>query len=245
MGKTVGILGGMGPAATVDLFDAIVRGTPARTDQEHLHILVNNDPAIPDRTAAILHGGPDPRPRLIAAAQLLERMGAELIAMPCNTAHYYWADLQTALAIPVLNMIHETARAVARLPQRAQQVGILATSATLRTGLYQEALRAAGLRPLEPDERELSQAMAAIYSIKAGEDRQQAKALLAEAGHGLIGRGAQALILGCTEIPLVLHDGDLPAPLVSSTQALAAAVVAAAWAPELAGQGDRVVARQG
>lgn len=229
MGKTVGILGGMGPAATVDLFDAIVRCTPARTDQEHLHILVNNDPSIPDRTAAILYGGPDPRPRLIAAAQLLQRMGAELIAMPCNTAHYYWADVQAAISVPLLNMIAETAQAVASLPQRVGRVGILGTSATLCTGLYQDALRSLGLVPVEPDDHEIAQAMAAIFGIKAGQDRQHAKALLTEAGCGLIGRGAQALLLGCTEIPLVLHDGDLPVPLVSSTRTLAEAVVRAAW----------------
>jgi aspartate racemase len=153
--KTVGILGGMGPAATVDLFDRIVQTTPARTDQEHLPILIVNDPNIPDRTQAILYGGPDPLPAMRHGLDMLVGMGAELLAMPCNTAHYYWPELQAGLDVPLVNMVDETVRAIRRSHPGIQQVGILATSSTLAVRLFQEVLEREGLEPVEPVEPEI------------------------------------------------------------------------------------------
>lgn len=232
MAKIVGILGGMGPAATVDLFQRIVDATPARRDQDHLHILIDNDPSVPDRTAAILAGGPSPLPVMQAGLQRLVQMGAQLIAIPCNTAHHYWPTLQAGVDVPVLNMIQETAAWIrARLPQ-VERVGILATSGTLAVELYQRALEGEGLTPLTPTPGELETIMAAIYQVKAGRLTGEPQALLRQAGQALVERGAQALILGCTEIPLVLGDGDLPVPLVASNQVLAEAVVREALAEE-------------
>ena len=226
--RTIGILGGMGPAATVDLFGRIVRATPARTDQEHIPILIFNDTAIPDRSQAILHGGADPLPPMQAGLDLLARMGAELIAIPCNTAHHYWAQLQAGVEIPVLNMITETVQAIRRDHPHVERVGIMATSGTLAVGLYQDALRAADLTPVEPTTDEVVQMMEAIYGgrgVKAGFETGMAQELLLDVGSALIARGAQVLILGCTEIPLAVHDGDLPVPLIASNQVLAEAAV--------------------
>lgn len=226
--RTIGILGGMGPAATVDLFNRIVWATPARSDQEHIPILIFNDTAIPDRSQAILHGGADPLPRMMAGLDLLARMGAELIAIPCNTAHHYWAQLQAGVEIPVLNMITETVQAIRLDYPSVARVGILATSGTIAVGLYQDALHAAGLTPVEPTAHEVAQMMAAIYGergVKAGYETGLAKDLLLGVGSALMARGAQALILGCTEIPLAVHDGDLPVPLIASNQILAEAAV--------------------
>ncbi len=226
--RTVGILGGMGPAATVDLFDRIVRATPARTDQEHLPILVFNHTGIPDRSQAILHGGPDPLPPMQAGLDLLVRMGADLVVIPCNTAHYYWAQLQAGVTIPVLNMITETVQAIRRAYPKVARVGIMATSGTIAVGLYQDALWAAGLTPVEPTPDEVAQMMEAIYGeqgVKAGFTTGHAHHLLLAVGVALIERGADVLILGCTEIPLALHHGDLPVPLIASNQALAEAAV--------------------
>ena len=226
--RTIGILGGMGPAATVDLFDRIVRATPARTDQEHIPVLIFNDTSIPDRSQAILHGGADPLPRMAAGLDLLARMGAQLIAIPCNTAHHYWAQLQAGVEIPVLNMITETVQAIRRDHPSVVRVGIMATSGTMAVGLYQDALRAAGLTPVEPTADEVAQMMEAIYGergVKAGFETGLAKDLLLGVGKALMDRGAQALILGCTEIPLAVHDGDLPVPLIASNQILAEAAV--------------------
>lgn len=228
MAKTVGILGGMGPAATVDLFDRMVRATPAATDQDHLRILINNDTSIPDRTQAILHGGANPEPIMRAGIQLLAQMGAELVAIPCNTAHYYWEQLQAQSSIPVLNMIRESASTVRQVYPDRRRVGILATSGTLAVGLYQTALAHVDLEPLTPNPAQVATLMQAIYGpqgIKAGFLSGLPVALLKSVGQALIERGAQVLILGCTEIPLVLHEGDLPVPLIASNQVLAQAAV--------------------
>lgn len=229
--KTIGILGGMGPAATVDLFDRIVRATPARRDQEHIPLLIVNDPAIPDRSEAILHGGADPRPSMLAGLGRLEAMGAELVAIPCNTAHHYLADLAAGTAVPILDMIGETAAAIPRRWPGATRVGILATSGTLAVGLYQAALAGLGLAPVTPTTAEVELIMEAIYGnegIKARGATPGAAGRLGQVGQALIERGARVLILGCTEIPLVLAEGDLPVPLLASNQVLAEVSVACA-----------------
>lgn len=228
---TLGILGGMGPAATVDLFDRIVRATPAQRDQDHIPILIVNDPAIPDRSAAILHGGEDPTPRLLAGIVKLAAMGAAFIAIPCNTAHFYLPALSESAPIPLLNMIGETVAALRRDHPTVERVGMLATSGTLAVGLYQNALRAAKLTPVEPTAAEIEQMMDAIYGprgVKTAGVTTEARSGLQGVGQALIERGAQALILGCTEIPLALHDDDLSVPLVGSSQCLAEAAVRAA-----------------
>ena len=230
---TIGILGGMGPAATVDLFDRIVRATPAQRDQDHIPLLIVNDPAIPDRTQAILHGGEDPTPRLRAGIEKLAAMGADCVAIPCNTAHYYLPLLSETAAIPLLDMIDETVAAVRRSYPTVERVGVLATSGTLAVGLYQNGLKAAGLTPVEPTPVEIERMMDAIYGprgVKTAGVTAEARAGLQAVGQALIDRGAQALILGCTEIPLALHDGDLhdgdlSVPLIASNQCLAEAAV--------------------
>lgn len=229
---TLGILGGMGPAATVDLFDRIVRATPAQRDQDHIPILIVNDPAIPDRSAAILHGGEDPTPRLRAGIEKLAAMGAAFVAIPCNTAHFYLPVLSENAPIPLLDMIGETVATLGREHPAVERVGVLATSGTLAVGLYQNGLRKAGLMPVEPSPAEIEQMMDAIYGpqgVKTAGVTAEGRRGLQAAGNALIQRGAQVLILGCTEIPLALHNGDLPVPLIASNQCLAEAAVRAAF----------------
>ncbi|MBX2997837.1 MAG: amino acid racemase [Caldilineaceae bacterium] len=226
--KTIGILGGMGPAATVDLFDRIVKATPARRDQDHIPVVIVNNPAVPDRSEAILHGGDDPRPIMLDGLHRLAGMGADFAVIACNTAHYFLNDLRAASRIPILDMIGETAQVIRREHPAVERVGILATSGTLAVKLYQRALLGEGLSPVEPTEDEIAQMMDAIYGeagIKRAGVTESARRQLCEAGKKLIERGAQALILGCTEIPLALKDGDLPAPLIASNQVLAQAAV--------------------
>ncbi len=235
-GRIVGILGGMGPAATVDLFARIVNATPAQADQEHLHILIDNNPAVPDRTAAILAGGPDPLPLLQAGARKLEAQGANLIAIPCNTAHYYLPQLSPVVSCRVLDMIGETAGAVREAYGTAVTVGILATSGTLACGLYQEALAEAGLNFLVPARGDVERLMQAVYGpagVKAVGAGPESRSLLQQICRHLAVRGADVFLLGCTELPLVLQDGDVPWPLVASNQVLAEAVVRAALDPSL------------
>ncbi len=227
-GRIVGILGGMGPAATVDLFARIVNATPAQADQEHLHILIENNPAVPDRTAAILAGGPDPLPLLQAGVRKLEAQGAALIAMPCNTAHVYLPQLQPAVSCQMLDMIGETARAIRASHGATVTVGILATSGTLACGLYQQALTATGLDFRVPDQASQARLMQAIYGpvgIKTAGPTPEARSMVQQICQDLVDRGADMLLLGCTELPLVLQQGDVPWPLVASNQVLAEAVV--------------------
>lgn len=226
--KTIGILGGMGPAATVDLFDRIVRATPARRDQDHLPIMIVNNPAVPDRSEAILHGGDDPRPAMIDGLRRLAGMGANFAVIACNTAHYFLDELRAASPIPILDMIAETAQRISRDHAQVERVGVLATSGTLAVKLYQRALLAEGLSPVEPSEDEIAQLMDAIYGedgVKTAGVTERARRGFCEVGQNLIDRGAQALILGCTEIPLALKDGDLSRPLIASNQVLAEAAV--------------------
>jgi aspartate racemase len=233
---TIGILGGMGPAATVDLFDRIVAATPARSDQEHIPILIVNNPLVPDRTGHLLHGGPDPVPLMADGLAKLARMGADFAVIPCNTAHHFLPQLRSQSAIPILDMISETAAAIRRAHPDAARVGILATSGTLAVGLYQNALIRLGLEPVEPTPHEIAQMMEGIYGprgVKSAGVTAEARAALAGVGRALMARGAQILILGCTEIPLALHDGDLPVPLVASNQILAEAAIGRAM-----GQGE-------
>ncbi len=227
-GRIVGILGGMGPAATVDLFERIVIATPARTDQEHLHILIESNPAVPDRTAAILDGGPDPLPLLRAGAQKLAAQGADLIAIPCNTAHHYLPQLLPAVSCQILDMIGETAIAIRKLHGTAVTVGILATAGTLTSELYQRALTESGLNYLVPDEPGVELLMESLYGsggVKTVGPTAESRSMLQQVCQEIACRGADVFLLGCTELPLVLQDEDVTWPLVASNQVLAEAVV--------------------
>lgn len=229
--KTVGVIGGMGPAATVDLYAKIIQCTAATTDQEHLHVLIDSNTQIPDRTGAILNGGGDPLPALIETAQRLERAGAEVLAISCNTAHWYYNGIQGAVSIPVLHMIAETAAYIRQFFPGAARVGLMATDGTLYTGLYERALAAEGLFVLQPDPEQQVQLMRSIYDgVKAGNLHLGEKWAAEVAGH-LAERGAQVLVLGCTELPIALRSARLPVPAVDPTYVLARACVLAAAAP--------------
>lgn len=229
--KTIGILGGMGPEATADLFRKIIRATPARTDQEHLRVIIDNNPLIPDRTKALLEGGENPVPALVATAQNLVKAGAELMVMPCNTAHAFYDQITAAVPIPLLHMIRETAQVVQSGISAGEGVGLLATTGTVRSALYQEAFRTVGIPIILPAAAIQTQVMEAIYGaegIKAG-GRAVPKEMVRAAAEVLVAMGAKAVIAGCTEIPLVLADGDIPVPVYDPTDILAAAAVREAW----------------
>ena len=167
-GGTIGIIGGMGPLATADLFQKIIRHTDARCDQEHLHILIDNNTAIPDRTAALLHGGADPFPEMCRSAKFLEAGGADCLIMPCNTAHFYHRRLQEQLRIPLLHMVELTCQTLSR--QGIRRAALLATSGTIETGVYQRAASACQVELLVPDAEGQAAVMDMIYQgVKAGQ----------------------------------------------------------------------------
>lgn len=204
--NTVGILGGMGPMATVEFFRRLVAATPANVDQEHLHVLIDSDPSVPNRTAAILHEGPSPVPWLSAMARRLEAAGAGFLVMPCNTAHVYLDAIRASVSIPVVDMIVETVAALDRSP-----VGLLATDGTVRSGLYQRAAAARGIAVVVPTPAEQRSAADAIERIKRGEDPGRVRDVFAAIARRLGREGAAAVVAGCTEISLVSGSGmDVP-----------------------------------
>ena len=207
----IGVVGGVGPAATVDFFDKIVRNTPAQRDQDHVKVIVEQNPQIPDRTAYLLGQGADPTIALYATCRRLEVAGASLIAIPCNTAHAFVERIQPHLSIPIVNMLRETADYVRRKHGGTKKIGLLATHGTIASRVYHEAIAAAGFELLAPDETHQARVMNAIYGpkgVKAGftkgecvDDLMAALSFLAEAG-------AEVIILGCTELPLLLSQND-------------------------------------
>lgn len=221
--KIVGVLGGMGPAATLDFVARVRRLTPAGKDQDHLRLMVDDNPGLPDRNAAIAGTGPSPGPQLAAMARGLEGAGAQVLVMPCNTAHAFEADVKRGSRLPFLSIVEATVEATLRGADAAR-VGLLATTGCLGAGLYQRAFAARGVRTIQPEGEALSRFMAAVYAVKAGEEAT-ARAAMGELAAELVGAGAQAIVAACTEVPLVLRPEAVAVPMVDSTQCLALATV--------------------
>jgi aspartate racemase len=219
----------MGPAATADSYSKLVRATPARIDQAHLRVAIWSDPGIPDRTAALFERGPDPTHAIATGALTLASLGCDLIAMPCNTAHAFLPAVQKQLDTPILHMVEATVRRTTMTWPAVRRVGILATSGTLRAGLYQQELSHHGLESAQPGAEDQDRLTDAIAAVKAGTDGEHDRESVARIAHRLLEEGIDALILACTEVPLLLPSDRSPAPAVDSTQCLAEAVVARVW----------------
>ncbi len=230
--KTVGVLGGMGPDATVDFFAKLVAATRAERDQDHLRILIDNDPTVPDRTAAVLGRGPSPAPRLTAMARGLVAQGAEVLVMPCNAAHAFVdAVREGAGDVPFIDLIETTVTATLTRHESVLRVGLLATDATLAAHLYENAYATAGVAALVPTPDDQKRVMAAIYDIKRGRTDGAAAATLRDVAAALVHAGAGAIVAACTEVPLALPESELEVdgrriPLIASTDEL----VARTWA---------------
>lgn len=225
MKKTIGILGGMGPMATADLFKKIVANTRAGSDREHIRIYIDNNAQIPDRTAAILDGGEDPVPAMLDSLRKLEACGADCIIVPCNTAHYFVPRLQEMTDVPFVNMIEETAKTCATaLPGKV--AGLIATKGTLKTGLYNAALEAAEVKYLIPNEECQDALMRVIYDgVKADAEPESYRADMEMVIETMEAQGAQYFILACTELPLAFDALHLPQTAVDPTMELARAAI--------------------
>ncbi|RZV39375.1 MAG: amino acid racemase [Chromatiales bacterium] len=219
---TVGVLGGMGPDATLDFMAKVLAATPAGSDQDHVHMLIDHNPHVPDRTQAILGQAGAPGPVLANMAKQLQDAGADFIVMPCNTAHAFQSDIEAVLDVPFVSIIEETAAACSDF----EAVGLLATRGCLASGIYDAALSVAGVRAVLPDDVETQTFMELTASIKGGDSGSEIGAGMLRLADALIARGAEAVIAGCTEIPLVLEQSMLDVPLISSTDILADATVA-------------------
>jgi len=231
--KVIGILGGMGPQATIDLYQAIIDKTPATRDQEHIPTIIFSYPQVPDRTEAIVGEGESPVPYLIEGAKLLERAGADFILIPCNTAHHFLPEVEKEVAIPIVNMIIETRDYILREKPGIKRVGLLATTGTIRAKVYHRVFEEKGIEILTPNERSQEElVMRAIYQyVKKSGDIPPAKKLLIEAGRKLIALGSEVIIMGCTEVPLALEPRDLPVLLVDPKEVIAELAVRMALSP--------------
>ena len=226
--KIIGILGGMGPEATADLFYRIIRATPVQKDQDHIRTIIYSNSKVPDRTAAIRGSGPSPVPEMLKAAKALETAGADFIIIPCNTAHYFIDDLRDGVGIPILHMIELTAQRVQKESPSVGRAGLIATDGTVRSGIYHRSFSEIGVEIITPAENLQKEAMKAIYEhVKTG-DLERGGEILREVANHLIGRGSQVILCGCTEVSLVLKDGGVPIPIVDPLQVLAETAVEAA-----------------
>jgi len=236
--KVVGILGGMGPEATVDFFAKVIALTPAKRDQDHLRIIINNNPKILDRTEAILTKDESLFPILVKTAKNLERAGVDFIVIPCNTVHYFYEDLVREVSIPILHMIREVVYAVKASLPRCKRLGLIATTGTIISNLYQKEFLKVGGEVIVPDPQCQAKVMDAILRIKASHEKDRARKELIKAANLLIERKVQALILGCTEVTLVIKTRDFPVPVFDSTKILAEATVKFARSETISSQWD-------
>lgn len=218
----LGIFGGMGPEATADLYRQILETSPADTDQEHIPAIIFSNPKVPDRMASIADGGSQIKPYLSFSLRKLEEAGASFIAIPCNTVHYFYDYMQESVDIPIIHMIKETASEVAEKYPGIKKVGLLATTGTIESGLYNKELEDKGFEVLTPsDSIEMNMVMKAVYGIKSKTDPQLNEDLLAIAARHLASRGAEVIVLGCTEIPLAYNPESVDLPFVNATAILA------------------------
>ncbi len=223
--KLLGILGGLGPMASAYFYELVTAHTAAARDQDHLDIILSSRASTPDRTAFIKgESAADPFAVMLADGKRLEVYGADLIAVPCNTAHYFYEQLATALTVPVLNMVRLTAEKVKRLG--AAKAGVLATDGTVLTGTYQKACEAAGLTAAVPSAQGQAAVMDVIYGdIKSGKPPDMARFYFA--AEELFAAGCDKIILGCTELSLVKKAGALDARFIDSMDVLAEAAILA------------------
>jgi aspartate racemase len=221
----LGVIGGMGPLATADFFRKLIDATPARNDDEHIPVLIHSVPQIPSRPAAILRGGPSPLPALLAARDRLLAAGATVLAMPCNTAHHWYDGLVRGCEVPFIHIVDAVADL---LPADARELGIVATRATLQARVFEQRLSPRGIALTAPDDSSYDKAVQpAIDAVKRGATREGGR-LLEPVVAAALDRGAAAVVLACTELPIALDaiSSPLRARCIDSTDALARACVA-------------------
>ncbi|MBT5724396.1 MAG: amino acid racemase, partial [Gammaproteobacteria bacterium] len=220
---TIGVLGGMGPTATIDLLQRIIRLTPALDDVDHIRTLVDNNPQVPSRINYLIkRQGENPAPVLVSMAESLESMGADLLVMPCNTAHLYAPEIESAVSIRFLNMVELTVERVATEVQ-ASKVGLLASTAIHQTKLYESIFADRGVATMVPDDALQFQLMKLIMAIKAG-DLSESN-LLQTIVENMLEEQAQCVVIACTELSALVDSLDVPVPVIDASQCLAEVAV--------------------
>jgi aspartate racemase len=228
MKKTIGILGGMGPEATEYMFGLIIRSTKAEMDQNHIPLVICSNPKVPPRTDAILGTGPSPTPYLVEGLKVLKQARADFVIMPCVTAHFFIREALKEVPIPFISLLDESIKWAKEHIPSLKKVGIVSSTGTLISGLFHETFKKEGIEVIAPTEEEQEKVMDAIFGekgIKAGFTTGYSKETIVNIARILVGRGAESIIAGCTEVPLVLKEEDIPVPLIEPMKIVALASI--------------------
>lgn len=224
--RIAGVLGGMGPDATVDFMSKVLSITPAEKDQDHVRLLVNQNPAIPDRQVDTEAQRAAVEEVLAEMALGLETAGADFLVMPCNTAHAFLGLTLQKITIPFVHIVNETVQSIRDAEPEAGSVGLLAIDTCLDSNLYQKAIHAAGMSVLQLSASEQAAMMQLVFRIKRGDQSIDVSHEMVNLANSLIQQGADVIVAGCTEIPLVISAERLSVPFISSTDVLAERTVA-------------------
>jgi aspartate racemase len=217
----------MGPLATADFLRKLVKKTPATVDQQHIPILLYGDCSTPDRTASIVGAGESPLPKLLEGIEFLNRNGAAVICIPCNSAHSWFEDMREASAAPVLHIVRASAEQVRRKNPAAKTVGVLSTFGTHRMGMYRKTLQELGYTVVTPTDEEFETLVSPAIALNKANKWAEAEPAYDEAARRLRDRGAEVIVLGCTEIPFGMERAcrSDPEHFVDSNDALVEAVL--------------------
>lgn len=231
MTKTIGVIGGMGPQATVDFFQKVLNNTKAVRDQDHIHIIIDNNPKIPDRTDFLLGKGESPLKSLVHSAVGLQLMGADILAMPCNTAHYFYEEITKLIDIPFINMIEEVAADIKAKSPGVKRVGLLATEGVYSMNLYGRYLEKYGIEADVPNREGKEAVSETIYTVK--EDLNAVDITrINRVIEGMKKNGIETIILGCTELPLLTDRYPGGVEYIDTTSLLAKKAVEQASAQQ-------------
>lgn len=218
--QTVGVIGGLGPKATLDFYSKLINLTAAETDQEHLHVIINSNAKVPNRQNALTGKGPSCAPELIQSARALESAGADFLVMVCNTAHVYENHIRSAINIPFISIIRESVNHCLKTVNNLKKVGLLGATGCLDSNLYQDHFDQAGIDCLTLNQTDQERFMELVYRIKSNNFDFSVGIEMEQFAQSLIDQGAEVILAACTEIPLVLQDDGVNAPLVNSTDVL-------------------------
>ena len=223
--RTIGVIGGLGPAATLDFCSRIMALTDAQSDQDHLHVLVDNNPKTPNRNDALLRNGQSPEASLVQSALRLQAAGADFLVMPCNTAHAWAEPIRSACSVPLVHMVEEVVQFIGAQYPNVKKAGLLAADGCVKADLYPGLLEALDIQCLLFDVDSQNKLMATIYDIKSGKSINHTKPEVIRSVERHVDNGAEVIVAGCTEVPLVISQRDCSVPLIDSTEILAKACV--------------------
>ena len=223
--KRLGILGGMGPAASAEFVVRLIEQTPASCDQEHIPFVLWNNPQVPDRSTSLRNEDDKPLPFLLQGVQVLKAVGCDLIVIPCNTAHF-WYDDMIKLKVPIVHIVDSVADALRDAGVENGTIGVMGTQATVELGLYQYKLNKFGWDCIVPSKEEMDTLVQPAIDLIKGGKIIESQPLIVKVIHSLIDRGAQAVVLGCTELPLAIKiPRENGVPIINSIDSLVKSVI--------------------